>query len=116
MKRWRNLFCLITAIVIVFSCVYTTRVYAYTQEDLNQVNNKIKDLNEQIKGYESEANALASKAATLANKIAALQNQQAILKTQIDLKQAEHDQLVIEIEKVQQRINDNSETIGYIIA
>lgn len=116
MKVWRNLFCLILAITVVFACVTTTRVAAYTQEDLNQVNNKIKDLNEQIKGYESEANALASKAATLANKIATLQNQQAILKTQIDLKQAEHDQLVIEIEKVQQRINDNSETIGYIIA
>lgn len=116
MKRWRNLFCLITAVVIVFSCVCTSRVYAYTQEDLNQVNNKIKDLNNQIKEYESEANALASKAATLANKIATLQNQQATLKAQIDLKQAEHDQLVIEIEKVQQRINDNSETIGYIIA
>ena len=45
-----------------------------------------------------------------------MQNQQAALKAQIDLKQAEHDQLVIEIETVQRRINENSETIGYIIA
>ena len=116
MKRWRNLFCLIVAIIIVFACVTTTRVAAYTQEDLNEVNSKIKDLRDQIKEYEDEASALAAKADTIATKIASLQNQQATLKTQIDLKQAEHDQLVMEIEKVQQRIDDNSETIGYIIA
>ena len=116
MKRWRNLFCLTTAIVLIFACVLSTRVAAYTQEDLNEVNSKIKDLRDQIKEYEDEASALAAKADTIATKIASLQNQQATLKAQIDLKQAEHDQLVMEIEKVQQRINDNSETIGYIIA
>ncbi len=116
MKRWRNLFCLTTAIVLIFACVLSTRVAAYTQEDLNEVNSKIKDLRDQIKEYEDEASALAAKADTIATKIASLQNQQATLKTQIDLKQAEHDQLVMEIEKVQQRIDDNSETIGYIIA
>ncbi|MBR0134244.1 CHAP domain-containing protein [Candidatus Saccharibacteria bacterium] len=116
MKRWRNLFCLIIAVVVVFSCVSSSRVAAYTQEDLNEVNSKIRDLRDQIKEYEDEASALAKKADTIATKIAALQNQQATLKAQIDLKQAEHDQLVIEIETVQQRINDNSETIGYIIA
>jgi surface antigen len=116
MKRWRNLFCLITAIAVVFASVSSSRVAAYTQDDLNEVNAKIKDLNNQIKGYEEEASALARKADSIANKIATLQNQQAKLKVQIDLKQAEHDQLVMEIEKVQQRINDNSETIGYIIA
>ena len=116
MKRWRNLFCLIIAVVVVFSCVSSSRVAAYTQEDLNEVNSKIRDLRDQIKEYEDEASALAKKADTIATKIAALQNQQATRKAQIDLKQAEHDQLVIEIETVQQRINDNSETIGYIIA
>ncbi len=116
MKRWRNLFCLVIAVVVVFSCVSSSRVAAYTQEDLDEVNSKIRDLRDQIKEYEDEASALAKKADTIATKIAALQNQQATLKTQIDLKQAEHDQLVIEIETVQQRINDNSETIGYIIA
>ena len=116
MKRWRNLFCLTTAIVLIFACVLSTRVAAYTQEDLNEVNSKIKDLRDQIKEYEDEASALAAKADTIATKIASLQNQQATLKAQIDLKQAEHDQLVMEIEKVQQRIDDNSETIGYIIA
>jgi len=38
------------------------------------------------------------------------------LRRHSDLKQAEHDQLVIEIETVQNRINENSDTVGFIIA
>jgi surface antigen len=116
MKVWRKLICLALAITIIFSCVLNTTVTAYTQQDLNDVNSKINELRSQINEYESQASALASKASSIANQIAILQNQQAKLKTQIDLKQAEHDQLVIEIETVQRRINENSDTVGYIIA
>ncbi|MCQ2568915.1 MAG: CHAP domain-containing protein [Candidatus Saccharibacteria bacterium] len=116
MKVWRNLFCLAVAITIVFSCVLHTTVAAYTQDDYNKVTNEINGLRKQISEYESQASALAAKANTISNQIAILQNQQATLKTQIDLKQAEHDQLVIEIETVQNRINENSDTVGFIIA
>ena len=116
MKVWRNLFCLAVAITIVFSCVLQTTVSAYTQDDYNKVTNEINDLRKQISEYESQASALAAKANTISNQIAILQNQQATLKKQIDLKQAEHDQLVIEIETVQNRINENSDTVGFIIA
>ena len=114
MKVWRNLFCLAVAITIVFSCVLQTTVSAYTQDDYNKVTNEINDLRKQISEYESQASALAAKANTISNQIAILQNQQATLKKQIDLKQAEHDQLVIEIETVQNRINENSDTVGFI--
>ena len=116
MKVWRHLFCLAVAITIVFSCVLQTTVSAYTQDDYNKVTNEINDLRKQISEYESQASALAAKANTISNQIAILQNQQATLKKQIDLKQAEHDQLVIEIETVQNRINENSDTVGFIIA
>lgn len=116
MKVWRNLLCLAIAITIVFSCVLQTTVSAYTQDDYNKVTNEINDLRKQISSYEAQASALAEKANTIANQIAILQNQQATLKTQIDLKQAEHDQLVIEIETAQNRINENSDTVGFIIA
>lgn len=116
MKVWRNLICLAIAITITFSVVLQTTVAAYTQDDYNKVTSEINELRSQIDEYEAQASALAAKANTISNQIAILQNQQAKLKTQIDLKQAEHDQLVIEIETVQQRINENSDTIGYIIA
>ena len=117
MKVWRNLFCLAVAITIIFSCIlHTTVVAAYTQDDYNKVTNEINNLRSQINEYEAQASALAAKANTISNQIAILQNQQATLKTQIDLKQAEHDQLVIEIETVQNRINENSDTVGFIIA
>ena len=117
MKVWRNLFCLAVAITIIFSCILNTTVAAaYTQDDYNKVTNEINNLRSQINEYEAQASALAAKANTISNQIAILQNQQATLKTQIDLKQAEHDQLVIEIETVQNRINENSDTVGFIIA
>ena len=71
---------------------------------------------QQIAEYEEQASALAEEADSLQRQIAILQNDQATLRTQIDLKQAEHDQLVIDIETVQKRIQDNSDTIGYVIA
>ena len=117
MKVWRNLFCLAVAITIIFSCIlHTTVAAAYTQDDYNKVTNEINNLRSQINEYEAQASALAARANTISNQIAILQNQQATLKTQIDLKQAEHDQLVIEIETVQNRINENSDTVGFIIA
>ena len=116
MKVWRKLICLAIANTILFSCVLNTTVTAYTQKDLNDVNQKINELRSQINEYESQASILAAKAKSISNQIAILQNQQATLKTQIELKQAEHDQLVIEIDATQRRINENSDTIGYIIA
>ena len=116
MKIWRNLFCLTIAITIIFSLVLNTTISAYTQEDYNNITNQINSLRAKMNEYQAQANELARKADTISNKIAQLQNQQASLKVQINLKQAEHDQIVIEIETVQRRINENSETIGYIIA
>ena len=91
-------------------------VAAYTQEDLNKINARISALRSEMNAFEEEASALAEKADSIENQIAILQNQQASLRTQIKLKQAEYDQIVAEIATTQQRIDDNSETIGYVIA
>lgn len=91
-------------------------VFAYSQEDLNEVNAKISELQTTINEYENQAKALHEQADSLQNQISILQNEQKQLKSQIDLKQAEHDKIVIEIESTQKRIDDNNEAIGYAIA
>ncbi len=116
MKIWQKLSCLALALILVLSGALHTTVVAYSQQDLNNVRSKINALNSQISEYESQASALAAKADSIANQIAILQNQQATLKAQIDLKEAERDQLLIEIDTAQQRINENSEMVGTIIA
>ncbi len=108
--------CMILAVVMLWSGAFSMPVSAYTQKDLDEVNLKISELRSQISEYEQQASELAEEADSLQRQISILQNEQATLRTQIDLKQAEHDQLVIDIETVQKRIQDNSDTIGYVIA
>ena len=116
MKIWRNISYLAVAAAILLTSFTSLPASATLREDLNEVNSKISDLSDEIKGYEKEAKALAAEANSISNQIAKLQNEQAKLKKQIELKQAEHDQIVLEIEAVQKRINDNYEIIGYVIA
>lgn len=116
MKGLSRKICLMLACVLAVFGGFSTPVSAYTQKDLDEVNVKISELRSQIAEYEEQASALAEEADSLQRQIAILQNDQATLRTQIDLKQAEHDQLVIDIETVQKRIQDNSDTIGYVIA
>lgn len=121
MKARHNFLYLCLAALIVFSSLpfFPTAVAKTDSElrdELNALNSQISELQNKIKDYESQANELAQQADSLQRQIALLQNEQATLKVQIDLKQAEHDQIVSEIEIIQQRINENSDTVGYVIA
>ncbi|MBP5634264.1 CHAP domain-containing protein [Candidatus Saccharibacteria bacterium] len=116
MKIWRNISYLSIAATIIFASSFTLPAAAYTQADLREVNEKISEIRAEISGYEEEAAALSAQAATILGQIALLQNKQALLRKQIELKQAEHDQLVIDIEATQKTIDQNSETIGYVVA
>ncbi len=87
-----------------------------TQADLNNIRDQINKVKDKIAGYESEANRLASEANTLSNQIEILKAEENLLLSQIEMSQAEHDEKVAEIEATQKRIDDNSETMGYIIA
>lgn len=111
---WASVFAV--SVLVLGAIVSFSKAYAYTSEDLNNVNAKISELQSSINEYESQANALHEQADSLQNQIAILQNEQKQLKTQIDLKQAEHDKIVIDIESTQKRIDDNNEAIGYAIA
>lgn len=114
--RHNLLYCTLVALTLFGTLPFLPAAKAYTQADLNRINSQISALNSQINEYEQRASELSAQADTLGNQIALLQNEQASLKIQIDLKQAEHDQIVAEIDTIQRRINDNSDTIGYVIA
>ena len=120
MKIWRNISYLAVAAAILFSSFTSIPASATPANELrgklDTVKDKISELNDQISSYEKEADQLAKQADSISRQIAILQNQQEKLKKQIELKQAEHDQIVLEIEAAQKRINDNYEIIGYVIA
>ncbi|MCQ2570816.1 MAG: CHAP domain-containing protein [Candidatus Saccharibacteria bacterium] len=115
MKRSIYSLCL-ASLAILASILPAPRTSAYTQQDLNNVNSKISELRTQMNEYEAQASAFAAEANSIQNEINSLRVQQASLKTQIELKEAERQQLIIEIDTITKRINTNSDTVGYTIA
>ena len=117
MKLKRSITCLaLASLAIVANLLPTPRAHAYTQADLNNINSRISALRSQMNAYEEQASALAREANSIQAEINSLRAQQDALRTQIELKEAEHEQIVIEIETITKRINDNYETVGYTIA
>ena len=117
MKIKRNVICLcFAALTIVANILPAPRTSAYTQQDLNNVNSKISALREKMNAYEEQASSFAAEANSIQAEINSLKAQQDALKTQIDLKTAEREQLIIEIDTITNRINTNSDTVGYTIA
>ena len=111
---WASVFAV--SVLVLGGVFFLSPAYADWQEDRDNLQARITELETAINDYESQANALHEQADSLQNQISILQNEQKQLKTQIDLKQAEHDKLVMEIESTQKRIDDNNEAIGYAIA
>ena len=126
MKLWRPISIIALACVTLFSSCLSMPASALTaaeQKKLDELNaqsrelgNKINELQGQVNDLNAKAAELAAQAATIENQIAVLQNQQAKLKAEIELEQAEYEQILQDIEAVQKRINENSDTIGYVIA
>lgn len=116
MKIKRNICVLCLAALTLATILPAPRTSAYTQADLNNINSKISELRAQMNVYEQQASAYAAEANSIQAEINSLQAQQSALKTQIELKEAERQQLIIEIETITQRINTNSDTVGYTIA
>ena len=126
MKLWRPISIIALACVILFSTCLSLPASALTaaeQKKLDELNaqsrelgNKINELQGQVNDLNAKAAELAAQAATIENQIAVLQNQQAKLKAEIELEQAEYEQILQDIDAVQKRINENSDTIGYVIA
>ena len=117
MKMKRNIVCLCLAtLAVVANILPAPRTSAYTQQDLNNVNSKISQLRTQMNQYEEQASMYAAEANSIQAQINSLVAQQNALKTQIDLKTAEREQLIIEIDTITKKINTNSDTVGYTIA
>jgi len=117
MKIKRNIFCLCLASALLLANILPApRAAAYTQKDLQNINAKINNLRAEMNAYEKQATALANEAQTIQNEINSLRVQQNKLKVEIELKEAERQKLIAEIETIKKRISDNSETVGYTIA
>ena len=126
MKLWRPIGIISLACLTIFANILSVPAGALTEaeqrklDELNaqsrELGDRINELQGQVDDLNAKAAELAAQAKTLENQIAVLQNQQAKLKAEIELEQAEYEQILEDIEAVEKRIAENSETIGYVIA
>ena len=77
---------------------------------------EIRAVQNQIDQYTAEASRLSAEANTLQNKVAQLNSERAAMQSLVDLTQAEHDQLIVEIKDTEEKIVKNQDTMGKIIA
>lgn len=106
-------FLFLSAIVLVFSAI------AYVQSrpvSADQYDDKIRALQADMAQYQAEADRLEAEANTLANALAQITNEKNTLQAQIDVNQAQHDKLVIEIADTETQIKDNQDALGATIA
>jgi len=82
----------------------------------DQYDDKIRALQADMNRYQAEANRLNAEAVTLANTLAQITNQKNAIQAQIDVNQAQHDKLIIEIADTEQQIKDNQDALGTTIA
>ena len=82
----------------------------------DQYDDKIRALQADMNRYQAEANRLNSEAASLQNAIAQITNEKNALQAQIDVSQAQHDKLVIEIADTEKQIKENQDALGSTIA
>ena len=85
-------------------------------DEVQRLQQRIDALRQDAKEYESRAAQLGEEAKTLQTEVSRLSNEKAIIQNQLDLSQAKHDQLVVQIQETEQRIEDNRDALGETIA
>ncbi len=82
----------------------------------DQYDDKIRALQADMARFQSEADRLNSEAVTLSNAVAQLNNEKNAIQAQVDLSQAQHDKLVIEIADTEKQIEESQDALGTTIA
>ena len=81
----------------------------------DQYDDRIRALQTEMNRYQAEANRLNAEALTLKVAIAQIVNQKNSIQAQIDVNQAKHDKLVVDIAATEKKIEENQDALGDII-
>lgn len=100
------------AVVMAISAPISVGRYAFA----DRYDEQIASLRNEISNYQSRAADLRQQAATLASALEVLTTEKNTIQRQVDLSQAQHDKLVVDIAETEQKISDNKEALGQIIA
>jgi surface antigen len=104
---------LVFAAIVVSSAAYFSM---QTPAAADQYDDKIRALQSDMVRFQREADRLNGEAASLSNAIAQIVNEKNALQAQIDVSQAKHDKLVIDIADTEKKIQESQDALGTTIA
>lgn len=114
--RSKKVFRLVGASLIALAMVIGSFPLINKPASADQYDDKIAQLTRDMQKYQSQASSLNAQASTLQNAIAQITNEKNALQSQIDLNQAQHDKLVIQISDTEKQIKENQDALGKTIA
>lgn len=82
----------------------------------DQYDERIQAIQAEIDQYQAKAGQLKDQADSLQKEVSAITAQKNVIQGQINLKQAEHDRLVVRIQENEQKIADSQDALGNTIA
>ncbi len=82
----------------------------------SEILRQIESINQDISSYLEESSRLSKESNTLQSAIAILVNDKALIQAQINISQAKYDQLVLQINETEKKIQNNKDTLGRTIA
>lgn len=101
-------------VALVFSATLVTQFSQPTSA--LSLDDQIRVVQNEINQYQAEAQKLKDQAQSLEKELANLNSQKQVIQGQINLSQLQHDKLQEEIENTQNKIVDNKDALGTIIA
>lgn len=90
-------------------------LYANRPVSADEYDAKIRSLSADMSRFQAEADRLNNEAITLGNTLAQITNDKNALQAQVDLSQAKHDKLVVEIKDTEEQIEKNRDALGATI-
>lgn len=108
---WRAV---LAAIVVIMA--FAVPIQMASRASADQYDERIRALQQDIARYESAAATLAQQADSLQTEVNKLNNEKAAIQAQVDISQAKYDQLVAKIAETEQKIKDNQDALGDILA
>lgn len=100
------------AVVMAFSGSMVSSLPAFA----DRYDEAINALQQEINGYQAQAATLQAQAQTLQGELSRIGAEKATIQAQVDLSQAKYDKLVNDIKETEQKIADNKDALGGIIA
>ncbi len=107
---------LLAAVAAVFLVASTIAYFQVKPAAADQYDDKIRALQADMSRYQAEADRLNAESISLANAVAQIVNEKNALQAQIDVSQAQHDKLTLEIADTEKQIASNQDALGKTIA